>query len=337
MAKKGYPGLVLVPPSDRTILRRRILRWSLCLIALIWGASTLSVWRPTSHDSVSCPPAVGQETSVDSPEKCGQLEPIPEPPSNPNEFTLTQVSQAEGLTESKDPLPSPPDPNRPAAEHNHDQASQPQPSEPAHHPVNHDVAPHTNDKSAARLPAAIPSQNPTIDVRLPDAPATPQSHGPDPKPTSSELTIRPVDHNVASLGNDGSASSATSKPAQDPDIDVRLAEQGDAFAQYRLGRFYAQQNGRQAPESVKWYKKAATGLRHLAETGNGQAMYVLGVMYAYGRGVTRDTEQARRWLTQAVENKITAAQPVLTSLETNRGTDPRSPTSNRSKNVSQHH
>ena len=42
MAKKGYPGLVLVPPSDRTILRRRLLRWTLFIIALIWCASTLA-------------------------------------------------------------------------------------------------------------------------------------------------------------------------------------------------------------------------------------------------------------------------------------------------------
>jgi TPR repeat protein len=50
-------------------------------------------------------------------------------------------------------------------------------------------------------------------------------------------------------------------------------------------------------------------------------MYVLGVMYAYGRGVTRSTEEARRWLTQAVENKITAAQPVLTNLEAHSNAD----------------
>ena len=44
-------------------------------------------------------------------------------------------------------------------------------------------------------------------------------------------------------------------------------------------------------------------------------MYVLGVMYTYGRGVARDTEQARRWLTQAIEQKVTAARPVLAALD----------------------
>ncbi len=90
--------------------------------------------------------------------------------------------------------------------------------------------------------------------------------------------------------------------------------EGKELAQYRLGRRVAQQEGRQAPESVSWCKKAFVGLHRLAEAGNGQAMYVLGVMYAYGRGVERDLSQAKRWLTQAVEHKITAAQPVLTNL-----------------------
>jgi TPR repeat protein len=104
------------------------------------------------------------------------------------------------------------------------------------------------------------------------------------------------------------------KPVVTQESDIHLAEQGDPFAQYRLGRRVAQQEGRQAPESVSWYKKAFVGLHRLAEAGNGQAMYVLGVMYAYGRGVERDISQARRWLTRAVDQKVTAAQPVLASL-----------------------
>jgi uncharacterized protein len=104
------------------------------------------------------------------------------------------------------------------------------------------------------------------------------------------------------------------KSVANPDGDTHLAEQGDPFAQYRLGRRFAQQEGRQAPESISWYKKAFTGLHRHAEAGNGQAMYVLGVMYAYGRGVEKDISQARRWLTRAVDQKIMAAQPVLASL-----------------------
>ncbi|MBX3331531.1 MAG: SEL1-like repeat protein [Nitrospira sp.] len=276
MAKKGYPGLVLVPPSDRTILRRRLLRWALFIIALIWCASTLPLWPPASDDRANCPPGVGREESNSFAENCSQPQPVTEPPPNQSEFSLTPVSQAESLGESQNPPPSPtPDPDRLATQHNRDHDSQPKSSGPTDRPSGHNVAPPANEKSTSNPPAP--------------------------------------------------------KLAQYPDVDARLAERGDAFAQYRLGRYYAQRDGRQAPESVSWYKKASSGLHRLAETGNGQAMYVLGVMYAYGRGVARDTKQARRWLTQAVEHKIMAAQPVLTSLGENHNADPKSQASAQDK------
>lgn len=281
MAKKGYPGLVLVPPSDRTILRRRLLRWALFIIALIWCASTLPLWPPASDDRANCQPGIGQDSSNSSTEKCGQPRLVTEPPPNQNEFSLTTLSQAEGLSESTNPLPSPPlDPDQLATQNNRDQDSQPK----------------------------------------------------DSQPKLSGSTDRSSDHNIAPSGNEKSPSSLpAAKSSKHPNADVRLAEQGDAFAQYRLGRHYARRDRRQTPESVSWYKKASPGLHRLAENGNGQAMYVLGVMYAYGRGVARDTKQARRWLTQAVEHKVMAAQPVLENLEANRSTDPKSPVNNQGK------
>ena len=261
MAKKGYPGLVLVPPSDRTILRRRLLRWTLFIIALIWCASTLPLWPPASDDKANCQAGVREDNSNSSVENCGQPQAVMEPlPHQKSEFSFTPISQAEGLSESTNPLPPPPlDPNQLATQNNRGQDSQPK---------------------------------------------------------FSGSTDRSADHKMASSGNEKSPSSLTAaKSSQNPDIDVRLAERGDAFAQYRLGRHYARRDGRQTPESVSWYKKASPGLHRLAETGNGQAMYVLGVMYAYGRGVAKDTEEARRWLTRAIEQKVTAAQPVLASLQ----------------------
>jgi hypothetical protein len=324
MAKKGYPGLVLVPPSDRTILRRRLLLCALFITALVWGASTLGVWPPTSNDQTNCQPGVGQEGSNSSSKNCGQPQSVTEPLPNQNAFSLTPVSQAEGLAESKNPLPSPPlDPDQHTTHSNHSQDSQPKSPEPADRPTDHSVVPPSNEKTAASMPAAKPAQNQENDVRSADRLATQHNHSQDSKPKSSELVNRPIDHTIAPSGNEKSTSSlSTSKPAQDLDIDARLAEQGDAFAQYRLGRYYAQHGGRQTPESVSWYKKASPGLHRLAETGNGQAMYVLGVMYAYGRGVTRSTNEARRWLTRAVEHKITAAQPVLAKLEVPPHTNP---------------
>ncbi|MEQ1681065.1 MAG: tetratricopeptide repeat protein [Nitrospira sp.] len=182
------------------------------------------------------------------------------------------------------------------------------------------------------MPASQPAQNQENDVRVADRSTLQHHQSRNSTPKSSELINHPIDLNIASSANKQSTlSSSTSRPVQESDSDARLAEQGDAFAQYRLGRYYAQRDGRKASESVSWYKKASPGLHRLAETGNGQAMYVLGVMYAYGRGVPRSTDEARRWLTMAIEHKITAAQPVLAKLEVPRSTDPKSQVSAQGK------
>jgi uncharacterized protein len=267
MAKKDYPGLVIVPPSDRTILRRRVVRWSLFLIPAIWIASTVMVWPPASNDDTDCQDTTGEDTPGDPAEECGQSHrPTATVETREDDFKLTHVSQAEDLTESQHSIPSP-------------------------NPENH---------------------------RLSPEPTSPED--PTPKPSTTENP--PADRTGMGSNNEKSAARAPSrKSASNPTPDAQLAEQGDAFAQYRLGKYYAKQKGRQAPESISWYKKASTGLRRLAEAGNGQAMYVLGVMYAYGRGVARNTEEAHHWLSQAVRHNITAAQPVLASLEAKQTVD----------------
>lgn len=168
------------------------------------------------------------------------------------------------------------------------------------------------------------AENLTESQRLIPSP-TPENHRPSPESMSQEDPTPqpsatkdppPPDPTETASKNEKTASRAPAKKSTSvPTPDAHLAEQGDAFAQYRLGKYYAKQRGREAPESISWYKKASTGLRRLAEAGNGQAMYVLGVMYAYGRGVARNTEEARHWLSQAVRQNVTAAQPVLTGLE----------------------
>jgi hypothetical protein len=70
----------------------------------------------------------------------------------------------------------------------------------------------------------------------------------------------------------------------------KLAEQGDADAQYNLGFMFA--NGRGVPkddrQAVAWYRKAA-------EQGNAFAQFNLGVSYDNGRGVPKDEQQAYFW------------------------------------------
>lgn len=256
--KKGYPGLVLVPPSDRTILRRRLIRGGLLIAAGLWLLSTFAAKPPASDTLTDCRSESSQPSREATPEDCAPTPAATQTDLRPSEVNLTQVSQVTVPVEAS-PLPSVPqlDPEHPQAPF---MVKQPPPA-------------HAESTQVHTEPQAAPPNHE--------------------KPAVSRVTEKPI-VNLES--------------------DTHLAEQGDPFAQYRLGRRVAQQEGRQAPESVSWYKKAFPGLHRLAETGNGQAMYVLGVMYAYGRGVEKDISQARRWLTRAVDQKITAAQPVLANL-----------------------
>ncbi len=69
-----------------------------------------------------------------------------------------------------------------------------------------------------------------------------------------------------------------------------LAEQGNAGAQYYLGRMYYVPEGvsRDVTESIRWYRLAA-------EQGYSSAQYNLGEMYYYGKGVPQDYVQAYAW------------------------------------------
>jgi hypothetical protein len=74
----------------------------------------------------------------------------------------------------------------------------------------------------------------------------------------------------------------------------RLAEQGDADAQYNLGVMYYNGHGvaQDYKEVVKWYSKGA-------KQGKAKAQYDLGVMYYYGQGVTQDFVHAQAWVNLA--------------------------------------
>ncbi len=257
--KKNYPGLVFVPPSDRTILRRRLIRGALLLVAVIWAMSIFVTRLPDADLTANCQSESDRASLDGTSENCDPAPSTTQTNAQPSEFNLTQVAQLTPSVEAS-PLPS---------------TTLPDPGQPQAKPI---VEPHA--------PASTEST---------DRPIAPQAKNPDHEhpPAGARLP---------------------EKPLMNPESDTRLAEQGDPFAQYRLGRHFAKQDGRQAQESVSWYKKAFPGLHRLAESGNGQAMYVLGVMYAYGRGIERDISQARRWLSQAVRQNVTAAQPVLASL-----------------------
>ena len=267
MAKQVYPGLVVVPPSDRWILRHRLLHGAVIIIAVAWGVSASKLWVPSFDKHEDCQTSIGQGASANSQKNCGQPgQSVTETRSRLGEFSVAEASQGSGLAV----------PHSPASTE------------------------HTNQ---------FPTQR-HGDQELKTNPFGPAGRSSTPAMSTPS-------------GNEINVSSATKRAASSPSPDVRLAEQGDAFAQYRLGRLYAQLSGSKTPESVSWYVRASNGLQRSAEAGNGQAMYVLGVMYAYGRGVARDEEQARLWLTQAIDQQVPEAHLVLAKLDGHRNADPR--------------
>jgi len=84
------------------------------------------------------------------------------------------------------------------------------------------------------------------------------------------------------------------------------AEQGVAYAQYRLGLAYYLGNGvlQDDKEAAKWYRLAA-------EQGYADAQYRLGLAYYLGNGVLQDYKEAVKWYRLAAEQGDASAQLKL--------------------------
>ena len=91
-----------------------------------------------------------------------------------------------------------------------------------------------------------------------------------------------------------------------------LAEQGDAYAQARLGYLYHNGWGvlQDYKMALKWYAKAA-------EQGNAFAQYNLAWMYDKGEGVLQDYKMALKWYTKAAEQGNAFAQTDLALMYRN--------------------
>ena len=120
--------------------------------------------------------------------------------------------------------------------------------------------------------------------------------------------------------------------------ELRLAaEQGDADAQYELGRRYNKGEGvpPDGQETVRWLQlaaeqghadaqlilgladaggEAARWYRLAAEQGNADAQLILGTMYANGEGVPQDYGEAARWYRLAAEQGNADAQLILGTM-----------------------
>jgi len=85
-----------------------------------------------------------------------------------------------------------------------------------------------------------------------------------------------------------------------------LAEQGNAFAQYSLGRIYDEGEGvpQDYGQAIAWYRKAA-------EQGLVEAQFNLGSMYFAGHGAPQDYAQAIAWFRKAAEQGGATPQYIL--------------------------
>lgn len=86
----------------------------------------------------------------------------------------------------------------------------------------------------------------------------------------------------------------------------KAAEQGDAEAQYNLGRCYYDGDGvtQNYKMAIQWFKKAA-------EQGHATAQNSLGICYYNGEGVKPDPQEAVKWYRKAAEQGYAEAQSNL--------------------------
>jgi len=127
---------------------------------------------------------------------------------------------------------------------------------------------------------------------------------------------------------------------------VKLAEQGNPEAQYKVGEMYEQGNGVKKDLAVaqSWYEKSAAQnhkkssykllyleiqsnglndftksqlgiLRQESVAGNADAQYFLGKMYAAGVGVPKSLNNALTWLNKATFNGIPEAEHEAIAVE----------------------
>jgi TPR repeat protein len=77
----------------------------------------------------------------------------------------------------------------------------------------------------------------------------------------------------------------------------KLAEEGNAEAQYKLGRM----NEEGLVGATEDYREAAKWFLKAAEKGHAQAQYKMGIMYTLGKGVYKDRVEAAKWFGKAAQ------------------------------------
>jgi hypothetical protein len=129
------------------------------------------------------------------------------------------------------------------------------------------------------------------------------------------------------------------------DFQMKLAQKGNAEAQFKVGEMYESGTGvkQDMAEATNWITKAASqnhetanfkllywdvekngvtdgnkakveDLKAKAKSGNGQAQYYVGKMYANGVGMKKNTDKAINWLNKAALVGVLQAEPEIVKL-----------------------
>src|SRR4030065_2570426 len=117
------------------------------------------------------------------------------------------------------------------------------------------------------------------------------------------MKIRTLLSSVSSLllvaGLSMQAPSARASGTSSADLEV-LAEKGSAMAQRVVGKRYAM-GARGLNQDMK---KAVYWLQKAADRGDGEAQYMLGVIYSQGHGIPEDRGQAHMWFRLAGSSRV---------------------------------
>ena len=129
------------------------------------------------------------------------------------------------------------------------------------------------------------------------------------------------------------------------DFQMKLAKKGNAEAQFKVGEMYESGTGvkQDMTEATSWITKAAgqnhesanfkllywdvekngvtdantakiEDLKAKAESGNGQAQYYVGKMYANGVGLKKNPDKAINWLNKAALVGVLQAEPEIVKI-----------------------
>ena len=96
---------------------------------------------------------------------------------------------------------------------------------------------------------------------------------------------------------------------------VKAAKQGNAEAQYNVGKIYADGVTADGARIEQDFEKALEWYSQAAEQGHALAQFFLGMMYERGDGVAQDVTEAKRLYRLAADQGMIAAQASIARLQ----------------------